>query len=159
MMEQKVDMMLASRPVGSTISLTEKWDKMQDAKVAMFQKFSPGNVPIFDGSTFYDKWTDGTSHYEGMRHLITKRAHGICRRVDSNGIEEAQWKDGIRFGLNLWCFNTPKDSFYLRVDDEYGCSRYITKANGSFFKKDGPTQHHDKLEKLYRELKSTRSTE
>ena len=67
--------------------------------------------PLFDGNAHFDKWdlklTTGTFKVTGMRHNLTKEAHGICRLITPDGtIIMASYREGKQHGLAIYITKT-----------------------------------------------------
>ena len=97
----RIKLMLMKRPEEACEAALQKWDQTKDLKVASFEKYKLSDVKLFDPLCFYDKWSVGAQHFEGMRHPESNKAFGVCRVIDETGIIEAQWKHGARHGLSV----------------------------------------------------------
>ena len=71
------------------------WDKIEPLR------------PLFDKENArYEDWKVGNLFYHGMRHLESRKPHGICRCIDpsTRKVIESSFINGRRHGLSreLW---------------------------------------------------------
>ena len=86
-----------------------------------FRQFQHPETPIsFDAKIEFAEWEDSGVNWIGMRDIATKRAQGICWRINANGDSRlAQWKNGSVNGLSIYIHSYGKTSFGVKEGENW----------------------------------------
>ena len=145
----RVNSMLAQRPVGTDEYTTKLWDQTADTTIDLIEKWT--DKELDDGKSEFASWNDGVYQYEGMRHRISKKPHGICRRMHkTDGIKEGLWKEGRKEGLHKEWYNDGDQSyFYLELYKNGGrLSYYYVRDDWSPYHQSGDISYHEQFESM-----------
>lgn len=151
--EARINSMLSEKPTGASAASTQMWHQTANTTVELIEEWNKkvSNREIDDGKSEFAIWKEGGYKFEGMRHRVSKKPHGICRRThEIDGIKEGLWHEGRREGLHKeWFGDDGENYFYLELYSNGGrLSYYYVRDDWSLYHRSGDISYHDRFENL-----------